>query len=106
MKILVTKYVVCRIIYYENSTRFINNYCFYAFLYHRNFHVWNDVWMARPDLPQGYGGWQAIDATPQEASDGFYIIYFKVLEVGISKILNRTPKLASVINAWGRKTLA
>ena len=35
-----------------------------------NFHVWNDVWMARPDLPRGYGGWQAIDATPQEASDG------------------------------------
>lgn len=34
-----------------------------------NFHVWNDVWMARPDLPQGYGGWQAIDSTPQEESD-------------------------------------
>ncbi|XP_045598315.1 hemocyte protein-glutamine gamma-glutamyltransferase [Procambarus clarkii] len=37
-----------------------------------NFHVWNDVWMARPDLPDGYGGWQAIDATPQETSDGMY----------------------------------
>jgi transglutaminase 1 len=35
-----------------------------------NYHVWNDVWMARPDLPKGYGGWQAIDATPQETSDG------------------------------------
>uniref|UniRef100_A0A2P2HW15 protein-glutamine gamma-glutamyltransferase n=1 Tax=Hirondellea gigas TaxID=1518452 RepID=A0A2P2HW15_9CRUS len=34
-----------------------------------NFHVWNDVWMARPDLPKGYGGWQAIDSTPQEESD-------------------------------------
>ncbi|KAK8383906.1 hypothetical protein O3P69_015979 [Scylla paramamosain] len=34
-----------------------------------NFHVWNDVWMARNDLPAGYGGWQAIDATPQEESD-------------------------------------
>lgn len=33
-----------------------------------NYHVWNDVWMARPDLPKGYGGWQAIDATPQEMS--------------------------------------
>ncbi|ROT63475.1 hypothetical protein C7M84_018633 [Penaeus vannamei] len=33
------------------------------------FHVWNDVWMARPDLPPGYGGWQAIDATPQEESE-------------------------------------
>ena len=28
--------------------------------------------MARPDLPPGYGGWQAIDATPQELSDGVY----------------------------------
>ena len=37
-----------------------------------NYHVWNDVWMARPDLPSGFGGWQAIDATPQEASDDRY----------------------------------
>lgn len=54
-----------------------------------NFHVWTEAWMARPDLPKGtenigrglcidynklyasgYGGWQAIDATPQERSDG------------------------------------
>ena len=32
--------------------------------------MWNDVWMARPYLPSGYGGWQAIDATPQETSWG------------------------------------
>lgn len=37
-----------------------------------NFHVWNDVWMARPDLPMGYGGWQAVDATPQEQSEDVY----------------------------------
>lgn len=37
-----------------------------------NFHVWNDVYMARPDLSKGYGGWQAIDATPQETSSGLY----------------------------------
>ncbi|XP_044729882.1 hemocyte protein-glutamine gamma-glutamyltransferase-like [Chrysoperla carnea] len=37
-----------------------------------NYHVWNDVWMARCDLPIGYGGWQAIDATPQETSDGVF----------------------------------
>ncbi|XP_040062860.3 annulin [Ixodes scapularis] len=36
-----------------------------------NFHVWNEVWMTRPDLEPGdYSGWQAIDSTPQEASDG------------------------------------
>ncbi|XP_069504412.1 protein-glutamine gamma-glutamyltransferase 4 [Ambystoma mexicanum] len=37
-----------------------------------NFHVWNDVWMKRPDLPQGYDGWQALDATPQEPSQGIF----------------------------------
>ncbi|XP_061594006.1 protein-glutamine gamma-glutamyltransferase K-like [Cololabis saira] len=37
-----------------------------------NFHVWNDCWMARPDLPPGNGGWQAVDATPQETSYGTF----------------------------------
>lgn len=37
-----------------------------------NFHVWSDAWMARNDLPPGYGGWQAVDATPQETSMGMY----------------------------------
>ncbi|XP_020774480.2 LOW QUALITY PROTEIN: protein-glutamine gamma-glutamyltransferase K-like [Boleophthalmus pectinirostris] len=37
-----------------------------------NFHVWNDCWMARPDLPAGMGGWQAVDATPQETSQGIF----------------------------------
>lgn len=31
-----------------------------------NFHTWTETWMARPDLPHGYGGWQAIDPTPQD----------------------------------------
>ncbi|MCL4137814.1 UNVERIFIED_CONTAM: hypothetical protein GTU68_050949, partial [Idotea baltica] len=35
-----------------------------------NFHVWNEVWMKRPDLGEDYQGWQVIDATPQEESDG------------------------------------
>jgi len=37
-----------------------------------NFHVWNDAWMARVDLGAQYFGWQAIDATPQETSEGLY----------------------------------
>ncbi|XP_068449134.1 protein-glutamine gamma-glutamyltransferase K-like [Clinocottus analis] len=37
-----------------------------------NFHVWNDCWMSRPDLPPGFGGWQAVDATPQETSQGTF----------------------------------
>jgi len=34
--------------------------------------VWNECWMKRPDLPTGYDGWQAVDATPQEVSLGLY----------------------------------
>ncbi|XP_054672999.1 protein-glutamine gamma-glutamyltransferase 4 [Grus americana] len=37
-----------------------------------NFHVWNDVWMRRADLPSGFDGWQAIDSTPQEQSQGVF----------------------------------
>lgn len=38
-----------------------------------NFHVWNEAYMSRPDLiGKDYGGWQAIDATPQETSNGIY----------------------------------
>lgn len=33
-----------------------------------NFHVWVEAWMERPDLKGHYGGWQAVDATPQEPS--------------------------------------
>ncbi|CAH1269453.1 TGM1 [Branchiostoma lanceolatum] len=36
------------------------------------FHLWNEAWMTRPDLPEGYGGWQAVDATPQYVSNGVY----------------------------------
>ena len=35
-----------------------------------NFHVWVEVWMKRDDLPGNYGGWQALDATPQELFQG------------------------------------
>ncbi|KAK9396489.1 protein-glutamine gamma-glutamyltransferase 4 [Crotalus adamanteus] len=37
-----------------------------------NFHVWNEVWMKRVDLPSGFDGWQAIDATPQQRSEGIF----------------------------------
>lgn len=36
----------------------------------RNYHCWNEAWMTRPDLPVGFGGWQVVDSTPQENSDG------------------------------------
>uniref|UniRef100_A0A8C1WLH6 protein-glutamine gamma-glutamyltransferase n=1 Tax=Cyprinus carpio TaxID=7962 RepID=A0A8C1WLH6_CYPCA len=37
-----------------------------------NFHVWVESWMKRPDLGQGYDGWQVLDATPQERSAGIF----------------------------------
>lgn len=37
-----------------------------------NYHCWNECYMSRPDLPPGFGGWQVVDATPQETSDGLY----------------------------------
>ncbi|KAM4583270.1 protein-glutamine gamma-glutamyltransferase E-like [Fundulus diaphanus] len=37
-----------------------------------NFHVWVEGWMRRPDLADDgrYDGWQVLDATPQEKSEG------------------------------------
>ncbi|XP_044195137.1 coagulation factor XIII A chain-like [Thunnus albacares] len=37
-----------------------------------NYHCWNEVYMVRPDLPPGLEGWQVVDATPQETSDGHF----------------------------------
>ncbi|CAE1321058.1 TGM1 [Acanthosepion pharaonis] len=34
-----------------------------------DFHVWNESWLKRTDLPAGYDGWQAHDATPQQNSE-------------------------------------
>uniref|UniRef100_A0A1I7Z0F2 TGc domain-containing protein n=1 Tax=Steinernema glaseri TaxID=37863 RepID=A0A1I7Z0F2_9BILA len=36
-----------------------------------NFHVWTEIWCRRNDLPAGFDGWQVIDGTPQELSEGF-----------------------------------
>ncbi|XP_039988047.1 protein-glutamine gamma-glutamyltransferase 2 [Xiphias gladius] len=35
-----------------------------------NFHCWVESWMKRDDLPKGNDGWQVLDPTPQERSDG------------------------------------
>ncbi|XP_034021863.1 protein-glutamine gamma-glutamyltransferase 2-like [Thalassophryne amazonica] len=39
-----------------------------------NFHVWVEGYMRRPDLSEDgkYDGWQVLDPTPQEESDGMY----------------------------------
>uniref|UniRef100_A0A671MJ83 protein-glutamine gamma-glutamyltransferase n=1 Tax=Sinocyclocheilus anshuiensis TaxID=1608454 RepID=A0A671MJ83_9TELE len=37
-----------------------------------NYHCWVESWMKRDDLPEGYDGWQVLDPTPQERSDGIF----------------------------------
>uniref|UniRef100_A0A3Q3GB79 Coagulation factor XIII A chain-like n=1 Tax=Kryptolebias marmoratus TaxID=37003 RepID=A0A3Q3GB79_KRYMA len=37
-----------------------------------NYHCWNEAYIKRVDLPPKYSGWQVVDATPQETSDGFF----------------------------------
>ncbi|XP_034561741.1 coagulation factor XIII A chain-like [Notolabrus celidotus] len=37
-----------------------------------NYHCWNEVFILRHDLPSNLSGWQVVDATPQETSDGHY----------------------------------
>ncbi|XP_048858409.1 transglutaminase 5, like [Brienomyrus brachyistius] len=37
-----------------------------------NYHLWVECWMTRPDIGVGFDGWQALDPTPQERSDGIY----------------------------------
>jgi len=56
-----------------------------------NFHVWNEGWMARADLSKDrvYDGWQVLDATPQEKSEGVFrvgpapVAAIKLGEVGL-----------------------
>lgn len=67
-----------------------------------SFHVWNDVWMARPDLPPGYGGWQVIDATPQEENDVVYRCgpaSVEAIRRGEVGYLYDTPYIYAAINA-------
>uniref|UniRef100_A0A672FPJ7 protein-glutamine gamma-glutamyltransferase n=1 Tax=Salarias fasciatus TaxID=181472 RepID=A0A672FPJ7_SALFA len=37
-----------------------------------NYHCWIESWMKRDDLPNGNDGWQVLDPTPQELSEGVY----------------------------------
>lgn len=32
--------------------------------------MWVECWMKRPDLGSDFDGWQVVDPTPQETSDG------------------------------------
>ncbi|XP_063310997.1 protein-glutamine gamma-glutamyltransferase K [Pelobates fuscus] len=67
-----------------------------------NYHCWNDCWMTRPDLPPGYSGWQAIDATPQETSSGTYCCGpspLLAIKNGLVNIKHDTPFIFSEVNS-------
>uniref|UniRef100_G3TPT3 Protein-glutamine gamma-glutamyltransferase 5 n=1 Tax=Loxodonta africana TaxID=9785 RepID=G3TPT3_LOXAF len=67
-----------------------------------NFHVWNECWMARKDLPPGYGGWQVLDATPQETSNGLYCCgpaSVRAIKEGEVDLNYDTPFAFSMVNA-------
>ncbi|XP_040027764.2 protein-glutamine gamma-glutamyltransferase K [Gasterosteus aculeatus] len=67
-----------------------------------NFHVWNDCWMARADLPPGYGGWQAVDSTPQETSQGTFRCgpaSINAIRSGQVYLKNDTPFVFAEVNS-------
>lgn len=67
-----------------------------------NYHCWNDCWMTRPDLPAGYSGWQAIDATPQETSNGIYCCGpspLLAIKNGLVNIKYDTPFIFAEVNS-------
>ncbi|XP_054706777.1 annulin-like [Uloborus diversus] len=72
-----------------------------------NYHVWNEMWMTRPDIEaetgeQIYGGWQAIDGTPQETSGGVYRVgpcSVAAVKMGEVKRPYDVPYVLSEVNA-------
>ncbi|XP_069507357.1 protein-glutamine gamma-glutamyltransferase E-like [Ambystoma mexicanum] len=67
-----------------------------------NFHVWNECWFTRRDLGRAYDGWQAVDATPQEISEGRYICgpaSVKAIKEGDVDLSYEAPFVFAEVNA-------
>nr|XP_020476856.1 protein-glutamine gamma-glutamyltransferase 2-like isoform X2 [Monopterus albus] len=69
-----------------------------------NFHVWVEGWMKRPDLTKDgkYDGWQVLDPTPQEKSDGAYCCGpapVKAILNGDTKVKYDVPFVFAEVNA-------
>ncbi|XP_067856719.1 protein-glutamine gamma-glutamyltransferase 2-like [Heptranchias perlo] len=67
-----------------------------------NFHVWVESWMARYDLRPGNDGWQALDPTPQEKSEGVYCCGpapVKAIKEGETDIGYDVPFIFAEVNA-------
>ncbi|MBN3311030.1 TGM2 glutamyltransferase, partial [Amia calva] len=67
-----------------------------------NYHCWVESWMARPDLPPGYDGWQVLDPTPQERSNGVYCCGpcpVRAIKEGDVEVKYDVPFVFSEVNA-------
>ncbi|XP_038659000.1 protein-glutamine gamma-glutamyltransferase 2-like [Scyliorhinus canicula] len=67
-----------------------------------NFHCWIESWMTRPDLKPGYDGWQVLDPTPQEKSNGIYCCgpaSVKAIKSGDVNLKFDTPFVFAEVNA-------
>uniref|UniRef100_A0AAR2IU79 protein-glutamine gamma-glutamyltransferase n=1 Tax=Pygocentrus nattereri TaxID=42514 RepID=A0AAR2IU79_PYGNA len=67
-----------------------------------NFHCWVESWMSREDLPKGYDGWQVLDPTPQERSDGVFCCGpcpVRAVKAGEVAIKYDAPFVFSEVNA-------
>ncbi|XP_048406361.1 protein-glutamine gamma-glutamyltransferase 2-like isoform X2 [Stegostoma tigrinum] len=67
-----------------------------------NFHVWAESWMARYDLRPGNDGWQALDPTPQEKSEGVFCCGpapVKAIKEGETDICYDVPFIFAEVNA-------
>uniref|UniRef100_A0A8C5XD66 protein-glutamine gamma-glutamyltransferase n=1 Tax=Microcebus murinus TaxID=30608 RepID=A0A8C5XD66_MICMU len=67
-----------------------------------NFHVWNECWMIRKDLPPGYNGWQVLDPTPQQTSSGLFCCgpaSVKAIREGEVHLAYDTPFVYAEVNA-------
>ncbi|XP_021012711.1 protein-glutamine gamma-glutamyltransferase Z [Mus caroli] len=67
-----------------------------------NFHVWNECWMLRKDLPPGYNGWQVLDPTPQQTSSGLFCCgpaSVKAIKEGDIQLPYDTPFVYAEVNA-------
>ncbi|XP_051488984.1 protein-glutamine gamma-glutamyltransferase 2 isoform X1 [Apus apus] len=67
-----------------------------------NYHCWVESWMARPDLAAGYDGWQALDPTPQEKSEGVFCCGpapVKAIKEGDLQMMYDIPFVFAEVNA-------
>ncbi|KAG7522383.1 protein-glutamine gamma-glutamyltransferase 2-like [Solea senegalensis] len=67
-----------------------------------NFHCWIESCMRRDDLPKGNDGWQVLDPTPQELSDGVFCCGpcpVKAIKEGNVEVKYDTPFVFAEVNA-------